>query len=114
MTAATPRSYVAGEEVGYQGRKKRKTTNAFYLADGKGQPFAISIPKSGEYHDTYDIVAVMQDMMADMAKANIRTDGLFLDADAGFDCAVLRSLFKKCGVIANICINKRMERQMTV
>ena len=41
-----------------------------------------------------------------MAKANIKTDGLFLNADAGFDCATLRSVFKH-GVVANICINKR-------
>ncbi|EHL88221.1 hypothetical protein HMPREF1033_00553, partial [Tannerella sp. 6_1_58FAA_CT1] len=27
-------------------------------------------------HDTHNIIAAMQDMMADMAKANVRTDGL--------------------------------------
>lgn len=37
-----------GEEVGYQGRKKRKTTNALYLTDRQGLPIAMSSPKSGE------------------------------------------------------------------
>ena len=96
-----------GEEDGYQGRKKRKTTNALYLADRKGQLLAMSTPKSGEHHDTHNIVAVMQDMMADMAKANIRMDGIFLNADAGFDCSPFRSMLKSYGVVANICINKR-------
>lgn len=67
----------------------------------------MSAPKSGEHHDTHNIVATMQDMMADMAKANIRTDGLFLNADAGFDCVPLRSVLKTYGIVANICINKR-------
>ena len=96
-----------GEEVGYQGRKKRKTTNALYLTDRKGLPLAMSVPKSGEHHDTHNIVAVMQNMMEDMAKANIRTDGLFLNVDAGFDCAALRSVLKSYGIVSNICINKR-------
>lgn len=96
-----------GEEVGYQGRKRRKTTNALYLTDRKGQPVVMSAPKSGEHHDTHNIIAAMQGMMADMAKANVRTDGLFLNADAGFDCAALRSFLKNHGIVANIRINKR-------
>ena len=96
-----------GEEVGYQGRKKRKTTNALYLTDRKGQPIAMSSPKSGEHHDTYDIVTVMRKIMTDMEKAHIRIDGLFLNADAGFDCASLRSVLKAYGIVANICINKK-------
>ena len=42
----------------------------------------------------------MQNMMEDMAKANIRTDGLFLNADAGFDCAALRSVLKSYGIVS--------------
>lgn len=96
-----------GEAVGYQGRKKRRTTNALYLTDRKGQPIAMSSPKSGEHHDTHDIVNVMRNMMDDMIKANIRIDGLFLNADAGFDCVPLRSLLESQGVVANICVNRR-------
>ena len=37
-----------GEEVGYQSRKKRKTTDALYLTDRQGLPIAMSSPKSGK------------------------------------------------------------------
>jgi hypothetical protein len=40
-------------------------------------------------------------------KASIRTDGLFLNADAGFDCDVLRDCLDRNGVVANICISRR-------
>lgn len=103
-----------GEEVGYQGRKKRKTTNALYLTDRKGLPLAMSAPKSGEHHDTHNIVATMQDMMADMAKANIRTDGLFLNADAGFDCVPSAQCSKLMELWQTSVSTKEMEREMTV
>ena len=74
----------------------------------------MSVPKSGEHHDTHNIVAVMQNMMEDMAKANIRTDGLFLNADAGFDCAALRSVLKVMELCQTSVSTKEMERQMTV
>ena len=96
-----------GEAVDCQGRKRRKTTNALYLPDRKGQPVAMSSPKSGEYHDIHDIETVMRDMMSDMVKANIRMDGLLLNADAGFDCAVFRSVLKIYGIAENIRINKK-------
>ena len=96
-----------GEEVGYQGRKKTQDDQCPLSYRQERVPLAMSVPKSGEHHDTHNIVATMQDMMADMAKANIRTDGLFLNADAGFDCVPLRSVLKTYGIVANICINKR-------
>lgn len=96
-----------GEECGYQGRKKRKTTNALYLTDRQGLPIMMSSPKSGEHNDIHDIENVMNKMFDDLGKANIRIDGLFLNADAGFDCDVLRNMLERKEVIANICISKR-------
>lgn len=96
-----------GEEVGYQGRKKRKTTNALYITDRQGIPVIMSSPKSGEHHDTHDIKNVIRSMMHDLGIAKVRTDGLFLNADAGFDCKALRSVLGCHGVVSNICINKR-------
>ena len=95
-----------GEEVGYQGRKKRKTTNALYLTDRQGIPLAMSSPKSEEHHDGHDIEKIIGIMFEDLEKSNIRIDGLFLNADARFDCDVLRNVLRK-KIIANICINKR-------
>lgn len=98
-----------GGEVGYQGRKKRKTTNALYLTDRQGLPLAMSSPKSGEHHDVHDIENVIEGMFEDLGKSNIRVDGLFLNADAGFDCDVLRTFLQEKEITANICINKRRE-----
>lgn len=98
-----------GEEVGYQGRKKRKTTNALYLTDRQGLPLAMSYPKSGEHHDVYDIEKSIGDIFNGLEKSHIRVDGLFLNADAGFDCDVLRDILREKEIIANICINKRRE-----
>lgn len=96
-----------GEECGYQGRKKRKTTNALYLTDRQGLPIMMSAPKSGEHNDVHEIEDVMKMMLNDLHRANIRTDGLFLNADAGFDCDILRNCLDRNGVVANICISKR-------
>ena len=48
-------------------------------------------------------------MLDDLEKSRIRVDGLFLNADAGFDCDVLRGILREKEIIANICINKRRE-----
>lgn len=91
-----------GEECGYQGWKKRKTTNSLYLTDRQGLPIMMSSSKSGEHNDIHDIENVIKAMFEDMGKANIRTDGLFLNADAGFDCNILRGCLAENGVVANI------------
>lgn len=105
LTEATLRLYAVGKKSAIREGKNARRPMPFILQ--KGLPLAMSVPKSGEHHDTHNIVAVMQNMMEDMAKANIRTDGLFLNADAGFDCAALRSVLKSYGIVSNICINKR-------
>ena len=40
-----------GKNVEYQGRKKRKTTNALYLTDRQGLPLAMSEPVGGNHND---------------------------------------------------------------
>ena len=72
---------------------------------------AMSSPKSGEHHDVHDIEKVIGDMFNDLEKSHIRVDGLFLNADAGFDCDALRGFLCEKEIIANICINKRREVQ---
>lgn len=96
-----------GEACGYQGHKKRKTTNALYLTDRQGLPIVMSAPKSGEHNDIHDIENVIKSMFDDLDKANINTDGLFLNADAGFDCDTLRECLDRMGVVPNICISRR-------
>ncbi|WP_394350843.1 transposase, partial [Elizabethkingia argenteiflava] len=43
-------SRMGGEKLGYQGRKKAKTTNSIFLCDNQGQMLAMGSPKSGHHH----------------------------------------------------------------
>jgi transposase len=69
-----------GEEVGYQGRKKRKTTNALYLTDRQGLPLAMSAPVSGNHNDLFDIEVQFEEVIGTLEKAEINVDGLFINA----------------------------------
>jgi len=44
-----------GEEVAYQGRKKRKITNSLYLTDTHGLPLTVSSLVAGNHHELYQI-----------------------------------------------------------
>ena len=96
-----------GEAVEYQARKKRKTTNALYLSDRQGLPLAISNPVAGNHNDLYDIEVQFEVVMATLEEADIAVEGLFLNADAGFDSKEFRLSCEKKEINANICFNKR-------
>ena len=96
-----------GEDVEYQGRKKRKTTNALYLSDRQGLPLAISSPVAGNHNDLYNIEVQFEVVTGTLGQANIPVDGLFLNADAGFDSKEFRLCCEKKEINANVCFNKR-------
>ncbi len=96
-----------GEAVGYQGRKKRKTTNALYLSDRNGLPLAMSKPVCGNHNDLFNIEIHFQELTSTLEQATISLDGLFLNFDAGFDAEKLRIKAESLGIIANIAHNKR-------
>ena len=79
-----------GEEVAYQKRKSCKTTNALFLTDRQGLPLAMSPPVAGNHHDLFEIIKSMQEIEADLKAADISSNGLFINADAGFDAKTLR------------------------
>ena len=84
-----------GAGVAYQGRKKRKTTNALYLTDRQGLPLAMSEPVAGNHSDFYDIEVQFEVATATLEDVDVQTEGLFLNADAGFDSGNFRkSCFK--------------------
>lgn len=96
-----------GKAVEYQGRKRRKTTNALYLTDRQGIPLAMSEPVAGNHNDLYDIEVQFEVVTAALETSEISLGGLFLNADAGFDSKEFRSARAKKEVNANICFNKR-------
>ena len=96
-----------GANVQYQGRKKRNTTNALYLTDRQGLPLAMSEPVAGNHNDIYDIEVQFEVVTATLEQADIAVNGLFLNADAGFDSKDFRESCERKEINANICFNKR-------
>lgn len=96
-----------GEAVGYQGRKKAKTTNNLFLADNQGQMLACASAQAGEHHDLFDIETLFAELCQMLTKAGINLRGLFLNADAGFDSQELRKLCETKEIEANIAFNPR-------
>jgi transposase len=96
-----------GESVGYQGRKKCKTSNLLILADSRGTPLACSEPIAGNHHDTYKLMDEAEAMLQSIEASGIRTDGLFLNADAGFDHTDFRAYCNRKDIIHNIAENPR-------
>ena len=96
-----------GECCGYQGRKKRTTTNAIYVTDRQGIPLAMSTPVSGSHNDLHCISEVLQGLFAGIKDSGLSVLGLFLNADAGFDSAQFRRDCHRQEVFPNVAFNKR-------
>ena len=96
-----------GEAVGYQGRKKCKTSNMLILSDVNGVPVACSDSISGNHNDAFELVKNFTGMLDSFQASKIPVDGLFLNADAGFDTKEFRNQLDELGIIDNIDNNKR-------
>ena len=96
-----------GQAVAYQGRKKCKTSNMLILTDSQGIPLACSDPVSGNHNDAYDLENTVDKMLKKIQSSNISTDGLFLNADAGFDVEGFRTFCYRNDIVDNIDKNKR-------
>ncbi len=97
----------SGAAIGYQARKAARTTNMLFLADNTGQPLACATPRAGNHHDLFDIEASFGELCALLEEAQIALDGLFLNADSGFDASSLRDDCFRRGIEANIAQNPR-------
>lgn len=101
------RAVKGGDAVGYQGRKKAKTSNMLSISDSTGLPIALGEVHSGEHNDTYRIGSVMRAMVKDLKQAGIEVEGLFFNADASFDTKAMRQVCSECGIELNAPINTR-------
>lgn len=101
------RALRGGEEVEFQTRKMSKITHALYLTDNQGIPIAISSPVSGNHHDLYQIDNHLDELFQTLQKAEIATDGLFVNSDAGFESKEFRGKCFEYGIIPNTAINPR-------
>jgi transposase len=99
------------EQVGYQGRKSARTTNALILADNSGQPVALATPQPGNHHDLFEIEVLFEEMYALLTEAGIDLKGVFMNADAGFDAEALRQQCSDKDIEANIASNERGRKE---
>ncbi len=70
-------------------------------------PLALSEPLAGNHNDLYDIEVQFEVVTSTLEDANISIEGLFLNADAGFDAKDFRNSCDKKDINANVCFNKR-------
>ena len=103
-----------GEAVCYQGRKKSKTSNMLFLTDRQGIPLACSNPISGNHNDLYEIEKNVCKIMDTLKQSNIEVEGLFMNADAGFDGKKLRDICSELEIVANFDTNKRNAKENTL
>jgi len=96
-----------GVAVGYQGRKAARTTNALFMADNQGQPLAVATPQAGQHHDTFALDTLFAELCDLLEAAELRLDGLFLNADKAFDVNVLRQACARRNIEVNIPRNRR-------
>ena len=66
-----------GEAVGYQGRKKCKTSNMLILTDKQGVPVGWSEPISGDHHDSYELRKTASKIFGSIEENGISIEGLF-------------------------------------
>jgi len=74
-------------------------TNALYLTDRNGLPLAMSEPVASNHHGLFLIDKVLDELFLTLNGARIRTDGLLINADAGFDSLEFRATCGKWVVI---------------
>jgi hypothetical protein len=74
-----------GEAVGFQHRKSCKTSNSLILCDNNGLPLVVGKPQDGNHNDLYNINTIFDEMIAFLEQAGISMQGVFMNADAGFD-----------------------------
>ena len=100
-----------GECCGYQGRKKRKTTNAIYVTDSQGIPLAMSTPVSGSHNDVYNIPEALSELFSELKSSALPVSGLCLNADAVFDTEQFRRRYHEHVVFPYVAFNKRLGKQ---
>ena len=101
------RANKGGKGVGYQRRKRSKTTNTLWLVDSNGLVVSYLPPVAGNHNDLYNIEAAWLAMIQDLKQMGIEVDGLFINADAGFDAEHLRHLCEDHDIHLNAPVNRR-------
>ena len=68
---------------------------------------AMSEPQKGNHTDLYEIKKSVDCIAFQLGRCGIPLDGIFDNADAGFDARSFRQALDNYGIIANVCPNTR-------
>ena len=96
-----------GEASAYQGRKHQVTSNMLCISDNQGILVAASQPEAGNHHDSFNFETHFEELIQMLQEAEIEVEGLFLNADAGFDTQEIRRICQRHGIIPNFDFNPR-------
>jgi len=99
------------ESVGYQYRKKGKTSNVLIMTDGRGIPISIGGIQSGNHNDLYRVVSEFSAMIKSLNRCGIVVENSILNADKGFDCKSLRRACRRRKIEPNIKENNRNRKK---
>lgn len=68
---------------------------------------AMSTPQEGQHHDLFEIQSLFDEICTILKKADISLEGLFLNADPGFDSDSFQEACQKENIILNVKPNPR-------
>lgn len=101
-----------GEGVAYQKRKSCKTTNSLILCDNNGIPLVVGKPQCGNHNDLYNINKIFDEMIALLEETSISVEGIFMNADAGFDSKSFKRNCDSKGIALNVKDNPRGKKNI--
>jgi hypothetical protein len=96
-----------GEAVGYQGRKKAKTTNILPLTEAQGSIVASTGLLAGNHNDAYQLKLHLQTAFRWLRVQRLSIRGAYFNADAAFDTREARKTCFNHGLRPNIPENPR-------
>ena len=98
-------------------RLAKQQTLYLYQIIKRGRPCGVilgmSTPQEGQHHDLFEIKTLFREICDLLKKAGINLDGLFLNADAGFDSDSFREACSEENIIANVKPNSRNQTEAT-
>lgn len=104
--------YRGGSQQAYQRRRRHKTSNTLWLADRNGLVVSYIPPEAGNHNDMYELIPKMGKFFEDLKCLNINFEGLFINADAGFDYPALRDHLQLQGAFLNAPLVRRANKDM--
>ncbi len=81
------------------------------MTDRQGLPLSMSGPVAGNHNDLYKIETSINELFEVLEDAHIAIEGLYINADAGFDAESFRQACQEKGIVPNVTLNKRYGTQ---